>query len=60
MSVLGVGAIVAITFKSGADGPARLRRPRDIGLTPRKYQSGEIDVAGLNSKVGDRMVRTAL
>jgi transposase len=64
MSVPGVGAVVAITFRSGVDDPARFRRSRDIGphfgLTPRKYQSGERDVTGSISKVGDRMVRTAL
>lgn len=64
MSVPGVGAIVAITFKSGIDDPGRFRRSRDVGphfgLTPRKYQSGEKDVTGSISKVGDRMVRTAL
>ena len=64
MSVPGVGAIVAITFKSGVDDPTRFRRSRDVGphfgLTPRKYQSGELDVTGSISKVGDRMVRTAL
>ena len=46
------------------DDPTRFRRSRDVGpyfgLTPRKYQSGEIDVTGSISKVGDRMVRTAL
>jgi len=64
MTVPGVGAIVAITFKSGVDDPTRFRRSRDVGphfgLTPRKYQSGELDVTGSISKVGDRMVRTAL
>ncbi|MCJ8159111.1 IS110 family transposase [Sphingomonas sp. LaA6.9] len=64
MSVPGVGAIVAITFRSGVDNPARFLRSRDVGphfgLTPRKYQSGELDVTGSISKVGDRMVRTAL
>ena len=64
MSVPGVGAVVAITFRSGVDNPGRFRRSRDVGphfgLTPRKYQSGEIDVTGSISKVGDRMVRTAL
>jgi transposase len=64
MSVPGVGAIVAITFKSELDDPARFRRSRDVGphfgLTPRKYQSGELDVTGSITKVGDRMVRTAL
>jgi transposase len=64
MSVPGVGAIVAITFKSGVDDPTRFRHSRDVGphfgLTPRKYQSGELDVTGSITKVGDRMVRTAL
>jgi transposase len=64
MSVPGVGAIVAITFKSGVDDPGRFRRSRDVGshfgLTPKKYQSGELDVTGSITKVGDRMVRTAL
>ena len=64
MSVPGVGAIVAITFKSGVDDPTRFKRSRDVGphfgLTPRKYQSGELDVTGSITKVGDRMVRTAL
>src|SRR3982751_7000507 len=64
MSVPGVGAIVAITFKSGVDDPARFKHSRDVGphfgLTPRKYQSGELDVTGSITKVGNRMVRTAL
>lgn len=64
MSVPGVGAVVAMTFRSGVDDPMRFRRSRDVGphfgLTPRKYQSGELDVTGSISKVGDRMVRTAL
>jgi transposase len=64
MSVPGVGAIAAITFKSGVDDPTRFRHSRDVGphfgLTPRKYQSGQLDVTGRISKVGDRMVRTAL
>ena len=50
MSVPGVGAVVAITFKSGVDDPSRFKRSRDVGahfgLTPRKYQSGELDVTG--------------
>ena len=64
MSVPGVGAITAITFRSGVDDPTRFRRSRDVGphfgLTPKKYQSGEVDVTGAISKRGDRMVRTAL
>ena len=64
MGVPGVGALVAITFTSAVDDPARFRRSRAVGahfgLTPKKYQSGETDVTGGVSKVGDAMVRTAL
>src|SRR5271169_2611419 len=31
-----------------------------FGLTPKKYQSGETDVSGRISKMGDGSVRTAL
>jgi transposase len=64
MSVPGVGALVALTFASAVDDPARFRRSRDVGahfgLTPKRYQSGETDVTGGISKVGDAMVRAAL
>ena len=50
-------------LQAGVDDPGRFRRSRDVGphfgLTPRKYQSGEKDVTGSISKVGDRMVRNA-
>jgi transposase len=64
MTVPGVGALVAITFTSAVDDPARFSRSRMVGahfgLTPRKYQSGETDVTGGISRVGDALVRTAL
>jgi transposase len=64
MTVPGVGALVAVTFSSAVDDPARFRRSRAVGahfgLTPKKYQSGETDVTGGISKAGDAMVRTAL
>lgn len=64
MSVPGVGPVVAITYKTGVDDPARFRKSKDVGpyfgLTPTKYQSGEVDRTGRISKVGDAMVRTAL
>ena len=64
MGVPGVGPLVAIAFTSAVDDPARFRRSRAVGahfgLTPKKYQSGETDVTGGISKVGDAMVRTAL
>jgi transposase len=62
MTVPGVGALIAIT--SGVDDPSRFAHSKDVGahfgLTPRKYQSGETDITGAVSRVGDVMVRTAL
>src|SRR3954463_13289300 len=64
MAVPGVGAVVAVTFTSAIDDPARFRRSRTVGahfgLTPKKYQSGETDVTGGITKAGDSMARTAL
>jgi len=64
MSAPGVGALVALTFASAIDDPARFRRSRMVGahfgLTPKKYQSGETDVTGRISEVGDAGVRVAL
>jgi transposase len=64
MSAPGVGAIVALTFKSAVDDPTRFRRAQDIGpwlgLTPSRYQSGRTDIVGHITKAGDASVRTAL
>ena len=64
MTIPGVGAVVAMTFRSAVDQPERFARSKAVGahfgLTPKKYQSGEIDRTGRISKVGDAMVRTAL
>jgi transposase len=64
MSTPGVGVIVALTYAAGIDDPARFRSSKatgaHFGLTPRKYQSGETDVTGRISKIGDASVRTAL
>src|SRR5215472_16390754 len=64
MTTPSVGAIVAITYKSALDDPGRIKKSRNagplFGLTPKRYQSGETDVTGGISRVGDEMVRTAL
>ena len=64
MSAPGVGAVVALTFVAAIDDPARFRSSKAVGahfgLTPRKYQSGETDVTGRISKIGDAGVRTML
>ena len=60
----GVGAIVALTYASAIDDPGRFRSSKAVGahfrLTPKKYQSGETDVTGCISKIGDAGVRSAL
>lgn len=64
MTAPGVGAIVALAFKSAVDDPTRFRRARDVGpwlgLTPSRYQSGRTDIVGHITKAGDASVRTAL
>ena len=64
MSTPGVGALVALTYRSAIDDPTRFGKSSTVGayfgLTPKKYQSGETDRDGSVSKVGDGMVRTAL
>ena len=64
MTVPGVGPLVAVTFTATVDDPGRFSSSKAVGahfgLTPKKYQSGETDVTGGVSKVGDALVRTAL
>ena len=64
MSVPGVGAIVSLTFTSAIDDPTRFNSSKQVGayfgLTPTKYQSGETDINGRITKIGDAWVRAAL
>ena len=64
MSVPGVGVIVALTFTAAVDDPSRFRSSKTVGahfgLTPKRYQSGETDMTGRISKIGDAGVRAAL
>lgn len=64
MTTPSVGAIVALTYKSALDDPHRIKKSRNagplFGLTPSRYQSGQTDVTGGITRVGDEMVRTAL
>jgi transposase len=63
-SVPGVGPVTALAYATAIDDPARFAHSRDVGshlgLTPRKYASGEIDRNGSISKSGDRLAREAL
>jgi transposase len=60
-SVPCVGPITALAFTAAIEDPARFRHNRDVGaylgLTPRRYQSGDRDIAGVISKQGDGMAR---
>ncbi|ODT65310.1 MAG: IS110 family transposase [Pelagibacterium sp. SCN 63-23] len=64
MTVPGVGAVVALTYRATVDQPQRFVHSRavgaHVGLTPRSHQSGEIDYDGGISKAGDTMLRTML
>lgn len=64
MSTPGVGVLVALTYVAAIDDPGRFKSCKatgaHFGLTPKKYQSGETDVTGRISKIGDASVRTAL
>lgn len=64
MSTPCVGPVVSLTYASAIDDPARFKSSRQVGahfgITPKKYQSGEIDYTGRISKIGDASVRTAL
>jgi transposase len=64
MSTPSVGPIVALTYASAIDDPARFKSSKRVGahfgLTPKKYQSGETDRSGRITKVGDAAVREAL
>ena len=55
---------MALTFASAIDDPGRFKSSKTVGalfgLTPKKYQSGETDVSGRISKIGDAGVRTVL
>jgi len=64
MSLPGVGALVALTYRSAVDDPGRFSRFQAVGayfrLLPGKYRSGETDRDGGITRVGDGMVRNAL
>jgi Transposase IS116/IS110/IS902 family len=65
MSTPGVGVLVCAHLRSSdRRSHARFRSSNAVGahfgLTPKKYQSGETDITGRISKVGDAGVRTAL
>jgi len=64
MSTPGVGPLVALSYVSAIDDPARFKSSKTagayFGLTPSRYQSGETDRCGRISRIGDAAVRAAL
>jgi transposase len=64
MTTTGVGAVISLTFASAIDDPSRFKSSKRVGshfgMTPKKHQSGETDITGRISKIGDKSVRTAL
>jgi transposase len=64
MTTPGVGVIVALDYLSAIDDPTRFKSSQRVGayfgLTQRKYQSGETDITGRISRIGDKQVRSSL
>jgi transposase len=64
MTIPGVGPVTSLAFKATIDDTDRFITSKalgaHLGLTPRVYQSGEIDRSGHISKCGDRMLRHLL
>jgi transposase len=64
MTAPGVGPITALCYFATIDDPTRFTKSRNVGayvgLTTRRYASGEIDRTGRISKCGDAMLRSYL
>ena len=60
----GVGAITATSFATAIEDPSNFKNSRAVGawlgLTSRRYQSGEVDYSGRISRRGDRHLRGLL
>ncbi len=64
MSIPGVGAITATSFATAIEDPNNFKKSRSVGawlgLTTRRYQSGEVDYDGHISRRGDGHLRGLL
>jgi len=64
MAIPGVDVLTALAFVTAVDDPTKFAKSRSVGayfgLTPRRYESGEIDHNRGISKCGDGLVRTYL
>lgn len=64
MTAPGVGPVVALTYRTVIDNPARFAKSRNvgahIGLTPRIFQSGEVSRVGRVSRSGEASLRSLM
>ena len=64
MTIPGVGVVTAVCFRHTVDVPDRFTSSStvgaNLGLTPRRHQSGEVDWTGRISKRGSVMMRALL
>lgn len=64
MSIPGVGAVTATSFATAIEDPENFKTSRSVGawlgLTTRRYQSGEVDYDGHISRRGDAHLRGLL
>jgi len=64
MTAPGIGPITALCYLATIDDPVRFNKSRNvgayIGLTTRRYASGEVDWSGCISKCGDKLLRSYL
>ena len=64
MTIPGIGPLTAAAFVTAVDDPSKFAKSRNVGaylgLTPRRYQSGERDHSGGISRCGDSLVRAYL
>jgi transposase len=64
MSVPGIGPLTVLAYVSTVEKPGRFASSRAVGahfgLTPRQYQSGEVDRSGRISRCGDGLARTLM
>ncbi|NRP74866.1 hypothetical protein ILFOPFJJ_05789 [Ensifer psoraleae] len=63
-TIPGVGAVTAVSYVAAIEDPGNFRTSRSVGawlgLTTRRYQSGEIDYDGHISRKGDNRLRGLL
>ena len=64
MTAPGVGPVTALAVAAAFDDASRFRRSSSVGaylgLTPKRYESGEVSYSGRVTKRGDKMTRTYL